>query len=276
MGSVTDCPVGALDSTSTAQPTFAVVIPAFNEAPTLRDIVTRALREVDRVIVVDDGSDDGTDTALQGLPVTVLRNPANLGKSGSLRRGMVHALMEGASAVITLDADGQHEPEDIPRLIAAHLRDPQSIIVGARVRGKERQPRARYLANRFGDFLLSWAADYPITDSQSGFRLYPETLLAAIDIHNDHSKYFVFESAVLIDAARAGIRTVSVEISAIYHSGVRTSHFRPVVDFLIIGRMITWKLLIRGFNIPGFVRAWRSPNRANPSHPSRVAGDRIR
>ena len=246
--------------------TIAVVIPAFNEAPTIRDIVTRALRQIDRVIVVDDGSDDGTGTALHGLPVTVLRNPTNLGKAASLRRGMVRALMDGASAVITLDADAQHDPEDMPRLLAAHVRDPRAIIVGARLHDKSRMPRVRYLSNRFATFWIAWAAGYPISDSQSGFRLYPATLLSAIDVGNDKSRGFVFESAVLINAARLGVTSVAIGISALYPAGARTSHFRPIVDVLLITRMVAWKLLIRGFNIPGLLRSRRCSDRAQHSH----------
>ena len=270
MGSVTEYPVRALGAGSrgaaaTPQPKIAVVIPALDELPTIRDVVMRALREVERVIVVDDGSTDGTGAALQGLPVTVLRNPANRGKAASLRRGMVCALMDGASAIVTLDADAQHRPEDIPRFIAAHLRDPSALIVGARLHEKDRIPRARYLANRFANFWIAWAAGYPISDTQSGFRLYPASVLAAIDVRNDKSAGFVFESAVLINAAHRGVTSVAVSISAIYESGARRSHFRPVVDILLIARMVAWKLLSRGMNIPGLIRSRRSPERAQQS-----------
>jgi glycosyltransferase involved in cell wall biosynthesis len=246
--------------------TIAVVIPAFNEAATVREVVTRALRVADRIIVVDDGSDDGTGYALRGLPVTVLRNPVNLGKAASLRLGMLAALIDGASAVITLDADGQHEPKDIPRLLAAHARNPQAIIIGARLHEKSRIPRARYLANRFANFWIAWAAGYPISDSQSGFRLYPASVLSAIDIRNDRSSRFVFESAVLINAARVGLMSEAVAISAIYPGGARRSHFRPISDVLLITRMVAWKLLSRGFNIPGLLRSRRGPTRAQHSH----------
>src|SRR5688572_23700287 len=260
------CAAIRLGMTSEPQPRVTVVIPAFNESATIRDVVSRALRQVDRVIVVDDGSDDGTNAALEGLPATVLRNPANLGKAASLRRGLVHALTDGATAVVTLDADGQHEPEDIPRFVAAHLRDPRSIIVGARLRRREGAPRARYLANRFADFWIGWAAGYRMSDSQSGFRLYPATLLSAIDIRNDKSQSFVFESAVLINAARVGVESVAIGISAIYHDGARASHFRPVTDVLLITRMVAWKLLSGGFNIPGLIRSLRSSDRPHQSH----------
>ena len=266
MGRVSEWPVDALDAASrntaaVSHPRVAVVIPAYNEAATLREVVTRALPHADQVIVVDDGSVDGTSGVLHGLPVTVLRNASNLGKGASLRKGMERALLDGASAVMTLDADGQHEPEDIPRLVAAHLSDPNSIVIGARLHDKAKIPRERYLANRFANFLIAWAAGYQLADSQSGFRLYPAKVLSAIDVVHDKSPGFVFESAVLIDAARAGIGSVAVGIPAIYREGARHSHFRPVMDILLIGRMLTWKLFSRGLNIPGLIRSLRGSDR---------------
>ena len=273
MGSATDCPVDALSlvptgTTAAALPSVAVIIPAFNECATIRGVVIRALRYAERVIVVDDGSDDGTGAALRDLPATVLRNACNLGKSAALRRGIARALADGATAVVTLDADGQHDPEDIPRLVAAHLLSPRSIVVGARVHGRAAAPRLRYFANRVADFWIGWAAGYRMSDSQSGFRLYPAALLSAIDVQHDRSRGFVFESAVLIDAARAGVDSVAVGISAIYRSGARASHFRPVADVLLITRMVAWKLVTRGFNIPGLIRSLRCPERAYQSRPA--------
>ena len=266
MGRLSDWPSDALDAAcrptaAASKPRVVIVIPAYNEVATLREVVSRALPHAERVIVVDDGSTDGTSASLHGLPVTLLRNPTNLGKAASLRRGMERALLDGASAVATLDADGQHDPEDLPRLVAAHLRHPEAIVVGARLHDKTSIPRARYLANRFANFWIAWAAGYPITDSQSGFRLYPARLLAALDIASERSPGFVFESAVLIDAARRGVYSVAVGIPAIYRAGARPSHFRPVVDILRITRMVAWKLLSRGMCLGGLVRSLRSSPR---------------
>ena len=266
MGSVSDHALDALDgarraSTEVPHARVAVVIPAFNEAATLREVVTRAMPHAHRVIVVDDGSTDATSTVLRGLAVTVLRNPVNLGKAASLRRGMLQALSDGATAVVTLDGDGQHEPADIPKLVAAHLRDPRAIVVGARLHDRASIPLPRYLANRFANFWIAWAAGYPISDSQSGFRLYPAPLLAAMDMRSERSTGFVFESKVLIDAARLGVESIAVGIPAIYKAGARRSHFRPVVDILLITRMVAWKLLSRGLNIPGLIRSRRSRHR---------------
>lgn len=239
--------------------TPVVVIPAYNEGATIRDVALRALAQCPRVVVVDDGSTDDTHAALAGLAVTVLRNPVNEGKAAALWRGMQHALREGADAVITLDGDGQHRPEDIPRLMEAASRLPACIIIGSRMAQAAAFPRKRLLANRTANFWISWASGYSIEDSQSGFRLYPAALLRDIELAHDHAHGFVFESEILIEAARRGIYSVPVAIEAIYARAARPSHFRSVIDVMRITRMVAWKLLSRGLYLQGFVRAFLWP-----------------
>jgi glycosyltransferase involved in cell wall biosynthesis len=234
---------------------FAVVIPAHNEASTIRLVVVRALRYADRVIVVDDGSSDGTPDVLKDMPVTLLLNERNVGKAASLWRGMQHALSLGVDAVVTLDADGQHDPADIPRIVAAARRSPGRIVIGARLADKEKIPPLRYFANRFANFWIAWAAGYPIEDSQSGFRLYPAALLARVRVPHGPSKGFVFESEILIEASRLGYESVPVRVAAIYPLEGRPSHFRQFVDVERIVRMVTLKLLSRGLHPLGLVRS---------------------
>jgi len=117
---------------------YWVVIPAYNEATTIRDVASRAIRQNENVIVVDDGSTDDTAKVLVGLPVSVLRNQTNRGKAASLWRGFQQALTAGASGVVTLDGDGQHAPEDIPRLLAEAAFYPDHVIIGARRRDQRR------------------------------------------------------------------------------------------------------------------------------------------
>ncbi|HEV8106332.1 MAG TPA: glycosyltransferase family 2 protein, partial [Burkholderiales bacterium] len=159
---------------------LAGVIPAYNEVATIRNVAERTLAQLPEVIVVDDGSTDGTADTLAGLPVTLVRNPRNLGKAASLWRGISLAIAEGAEAVVTLDADGQHRPEDIPRLLEAHRADPRALVIGARLHEGDRIPAERYYANRFANFWISWAAGQRVEDSQSGFRIYPAPLLRAL------------------------------------------------------------------------------------------------
>jgi glycosyltransferase involved in cell wall biosynthesis len=234
---------------------YAVVIPACNEAATIAEVAARAAAVASTVIVVDDGSTDGTHAAVAGLPVVLLRNARNLGKGASLWRGMQHALALGADGAVTLDGDGQHAPEDLPRLVRVARAHPDDIVVGARLIGREAAPRARRAANRVADFWIGWAAGQPLDDSQSGFRVYPAALLRRLEVKHGPGRGFVFESEALIAAARLGARIRSVAIAAVYPRGARPSHFRPVVDIARIACMVAWQLLRRGMYPAGLYRS---------------------
>jgi glycosyltransferase involved in cell wall biosynthesis len=231
------------------------VIPAYNEARTIREVATRALRFLPNLIVVNDGSSDGTLEELGGLPVTLISNPVNLGKGASLARGFAIALAEGADAIVTLDADAQHCPEDIPRLVDAAQAHPGRIVIGARLWDREKVPPLRYFGNRFANFWVAWAAGFPVADSQSGFRLYPAALLRNVSVNP--AARFAFESEILIEAGRAGVRTTAVPIAALYPANARPSHYRNAVDTARIVRMVAWKLVSRGLYVPGLLRSLR-------------------
>ena len=230
--------------TRTALP--AVVIPAYNEAATIRDVAQRALREAELVIVVDDGSTDATAAALAGLEVVLLRNEANSGKAASLRRGADEALRRGAGAVVTLDGDGQHCPEDIALLLRAWRETPERIIIGSRLHWRSRIPAARYWANRVANFWIGLAAGYAIADSQSGFRVYPARVLREARVRCDRARSFVFASEILIEAARQGAQARCVPVQVAYSGRARASHFRPVLDIARIVRMVAWRLVSQG------------------------------
>ncbi len=206
----------------------AVVIPAFNEAATITDLVKEVLTYSQHVIVIDDASNDGTGELLSALPVTVLCHTVNKGKGASLMNGFEEALRRDVQAVVTLDGDGQHRPSDIPRLLDLARQEPNSIVIGSRRGDRAGSPAVRYYGNRIADFWISWASGYAIDDSQSGFRLYPRKILESVDALHHRGHSFVFESEVLINAAAAGFRSVAVPIPALYAGTVRrTSHFRP-------------------------------------------------
>ncbi|MCC6139954.1 MAG: glycosyltransferase family 2 protein [Nitrospira sp.] len=230
---------------------YWVVIPAYNEAATVRDVALRARRQCLHVLVVDDGSTDGTVEALADLDVTLLRNERNLGKAGSLCRGFEAALAAGAAGVITLDADGQHAPEEIPLFIEQARGEPKAFLIGARRRDQRKLSVWRYAANRIADFWIGWAAGAPIEDSQSGFRLYPAALLRALDVPHERARSFVFESEVVIEAARRAMVIRNVSITVVPRSGPRPSHFRPVLDIVRITKMVAWKILSRGLSLSG-------------------------
>ncbi|HET6675233.1 MAG TPA: glycosyltransferase [Nitrospiraceae bacterium] len=237
---------------------YAAIIPAYNEAATIYDVASRTLKFTPHVIVIDDGSNDGTAEALHDLPVVLLRQPGNLGKAAALWRGMQAAIGQGATAIITLDGDGQHEPESIPALVAMHRRVPSAIIIGSRLHDARHIPMMRYLANRVANFWISWAAGQSIADSQSGFRLYPTSLLGSLALTCDRSAGFVFESEVLIEAGRKGVRIQSVPVSAVYGRHLRRSHFRQGRDIARITRMVARKLISRNLDVPALIRSRRS------------------
>jgi glycosyltransferase involved in cell wall biosynthesis len=234
-----------------------IVIPAYNEGATIRELVERCLQLSFPVIVVDDGSTDNTQAALDGLPITLLANPQNSGKAATLWYGMQQALKAGAGQIITIDGDGQHRPEDIPAVLQAAQQHPEHIVIAARLKDNDQAPRARLAANRFADFWISWAAGRWIHDTQSGFRLYPASLIAQLHPDTSRERGFVFESKVLIDAARRGVNTTVTPISSSYHSNARVSHFRPVADITRIVLMVAWSLFSRGFFPQGLWRALR-------------------
>ncbi len=240
-------------------PSYWVVIPAYNEAETVREVVMRARQQCANVVVVDDGSTDSTFRAVAGLDVTVLRNEENCGKAGSLSRGFEHALAHGAVGVITLDADGQHAPEEIPSFVKRFLDDPSAFLVGARRRDQRRASFWRYVANRVADFWIGWAAGQPIEDSQSGFRLYPARLLREVTLKHGREQSFVYESEIVIEAARRGFQCRNVAVTVAPRLGPRPSHFRPVLDIVRITRMVGWKILSKGMYLGGLYRSLLIP-----------------
>ena len=235
----------------------AVVIPAYNEAATIAGIVHRARRQAETVIVVDDGSGDKTAAQAEAAGAQLLRQPINQGKGAALWRGMEAALAQGADAVITLDADGQHCPEDMPKLLTAARRQPGRLIVAARLAHRERAPGPRRFANGMADFWISWAAGYPIRDTQSGFRLYPAAFLRAVPAPRNGRRGFAFESALLIQATRLGCYPATVAIETIYHPQGRPSHYQPWRDTLRIVATVAWELLGRGLYPTGLLRSLR-------------------
>lgn len=221
-------------------PHWTVIIPAHNEEKTIRAIAEGALRHASDVIVIDDGSTDSTAEALEGLPVEIIRHKLNRGKGWRLAEGLAHAAARGADGVLTLDADGQHDPDDIPAFLAAAQAHPGALVLGDRSSDRMSIPFSRRAAIGFGDFFIGWAARRPIRDAQCGMRLYPAAVAAELDVPQCERERFVFETAILLRAALAGKRFVRVPIRARYHGfQQRPSHFRPIVDTLEIARVVT-------------------------------------
>ncbi|GAB2571493.1 glycosyltransferase family 2 protein [Dyella jejuensis] len=236
---------------------WCVLIPCLNEEKAIGPVVKSALRLGAPVIVIDDGSSDRTVEIVSALPVTLLRHTRRQGKGEALRTGFREALRQGFGAVVTMDGDGQHLAEDIPRLVDVGKRFPDHIVIGARLLHREQQPKGRRRANALADWGISWACAQPIADTQSGQRWYPRSALDLVELD---AQNFVFEAAVLIAASREkGLGIVSVPIASRYEGSFRLSHFSPIRDVLRISMYTAGRIFHYGR-----VRASYSRSRAQP------------
>lgn len=232
---------------------WCVLIPCLNEEAAIGSVVDSVLAQGAAVIVIDDGSTDRTPQIVSEMPVTLVRHAQRLGKGEALRSGFREALQMGYDAVLTMDGDGQHLAQDIPRIVAAAQRYPNHIVIGARIRDKQQQPKGRRRANAIADWGISAACGQPIADTQSGQRWYPREALTLVDLPAEN---FVFEAAILIAASREKhVGVVSVPIASRYHGSFRLSHFKPVRD---VSR-ITFYTVGRAFHYGDFWKNyWRS------------------
>jgi len=238
---------------------YFLVIPAFNEESTIKDIVNQALLHCPNVIVINDGSTDNTFNEIRNLPILRLDNPTNMGKGYSLILGMKLALCNGANYIITLDGDGQHRPEDIANLVKASRINPDVLIIGARRLSGRSVPLKNMIGNWCANFSVSWATGFPVKDSQSGFRIYPKRLLEKVGFATLKSDRYLFETNVLIEIAAMDFPVHHVEIPVIYNKEGRASHFRAFNDFCPIFNLIALKIICSRFNLKFFYRLFVAP-----------------
>lgn len=196
------------------------LIPAYNEAARVADVV-RAARAHLPVWVVDDGSTDDTAARAQDAGATVLRQTSNLGKGAALQTGFRRALAEGMEAVLTIDADGQHDPTEMPKFLEAYATQRADLIIGAR--DFRQIPWVRRLANTLGRRSFSWALGQPILDNQSGYRLISRRLLQAT--LNSRERGFEFEVEMIVTCVARGFELRWVPIRTIYAD--EPSHINP-------------------------------------------------
>jgi len=218
---------------------ICALIPAFNEGPYIADVVERARRQVEEVVVIDDGSDDGTTEIARAAGAICLRLPTNRGKASALRVGFVYARDHKFTRVITLDGDGQHLPEDIPVMLRVAEETGADLVIGARCFDRALMPRSRYFSNTVGSRLASALVGCEIRDSQSGFRLFR---LDKLDPVNLRSRYYELEMEVLIKMARSGCTIAHAPIRTVYDDGRARSKMKPVRDTV---RVCLWSLAFR-------------------------------
>lgn len=203
------------------------MIPAYNEAPRIARVVGGCLRVggLETVLVVDDGSTDGTAERAREAGAAVLRLEPNRGKGAALAAGFDRALAAGHRWVVTLDGDAQHDPAEVPRFLEVARGRGADVVLGDRLVHPEGMPPIRWLTNRVMSLVLSCLAGVQMADTQCGFRLFSDRVLRAV---RPRSLRFSYESELLVGAGRRGYRFARVPVRSIYAGG--PSRIRPLPD----------------------------------------------
>ncbi len=209
------------------------VVPALDARRTIGDVVRGLIAELPKldglpsVIVVDDGSRDGTDDAARAAGAYVVRHPENLGKGAALRTGLERAHRFGADAAVSVDADGQH-PARSAAQVALHPAHRDALVLGVRDLELAHAPRANRVSNGISNFFLSLFSLRQLHDTQCGLRRYPLPETLELDVRADG---FAFEAEALLRAIRARMPVIEAPIEVLYPpAGQRVSHFHVVWD----------------------------------------------
>jgi glycosyltransferase involved in cell wall biosynthesis len=205
-----------------------VGIPALNEEQSIAKVVVRAKTHADEVLVVDDGSQDDTGAIAQGLGAVLVRHEKNLGKGAALRDCFAWARRSGADVLVTMDADGQHDPALIPKLIEKMSDENADVVIGSRLARPRDMPGYRWLGGRALDNLAGVKVGGRTVDAQSGFRAYSRRAIEALVA----SEFGMgVDSALIMGADRAGLKIAEVQATANY-AGLKTSTHNPVMHSL--------------------------------------------
>jgi len=221
---------------------ICILIPAYNAQNTIGPVLEKVCSLGLDTLVVNDGSTDGTSAVVQSYGVKLLEHSKNLGKGASLRTGFQYILEKNYELVITLDADGQHDPFEIPLLLKAFERVEPDLLIGSRTAEFGQMPFLRRFWNRLGVRAVSRLCHADITDSQSGFRVIRAELLRRISLT---TKGFDTELELLIKACKKGFRVLSIPIHSQKLNGPFPSHFKPVKDTWLVCKLflrsLFWK-----------------------------------
>ena len=216
---------------------ICAIIPIYDNAGTIRDVASRALKHCKDVFVVDDGSNDSPGKELEGLPVRLVRHDRNKGKGKALKTGFKAARAAGFKKAITLDGDGQHYPEDLPAFFEMAEKHPNAMLIGSRNLRMENMPGKNTFANKFSNFWFKVQTGVSLPDTQSGFRLYQLDKLGSLWYLT--SRYEA-ELEMLVAQCWKRVEMVPVPIDVYYPpAGERVTHFRPFWDFFRISILNT-------------------------------------
>jgi glycosyltransferase involved in cell wall biosynthesis len=223
-----------------------IAIPCYQGAARVTEVVHGARATGHPVLVVDDGSTDGSGKLAEAAGATVLRHPANHGKGAALATAFAWARRRGYDAVLTMDADGQHDPAEVAKLMAAHEADRRALVIGVRSFAAKDMPRRSRIGNTISTWWISRFAGRRYRDTQSGFRIYPRALFAHVQLI---SRKFDTETELLLRAAKMSIDLVEVPIATIYTPD-RTTHFHGLRDTLRVIKLVIgspfWRVEVSG------------------------------
>lgn len=222
---------------------ICVLIPTYNNAATVGKVIEESKLYCKDIFVVNDGSTDNTTAVLESIEgINVISYMPNRGKGHALQCGLNKARKCGFDYCITLDADGQHYPSEIPKFIEAVGTNPGSLIIGARNLNAENMPGKNTFANKFSNFWFKVETWQTLHDTQSGFRLYPLKEIEKIKLFTG---MYEFELEIIVKAAWRGIKVMNIPIKVYYPpAGERVSHFKPLRDFTRISLLNTFLVLV--------------------------------
>ncbi len=230
----------------------AALIPSYFEERNIFDIATRAMQQLDTVLVIDDGSSDRTQAEAERAGVRVIRHAVNQGKGAAIKTGLRDLSgRPGLRYIIVLDGDGQHLPEEIPRFLEEASRSAASLLLGTRMSDTRTMPFVRRMTNRFMSWKISQVCGQAIPDTQCGFRMISADLAPALFTESNNYDY---ETEMLFIASRRGMRIVSVPVSTVY--GEEKSKIHPVRD------------TIRFFELLSRYKEKSSASRTGPQRPA--------
>lgn len=208
-----------------------VIIPAYNESKAITAIVAAVKARITDVVVIDDGSTDNTARLAKQSGAVVLSFGHNTGKGKVLKDGFAYAVKNGYDAVVAMDADGQHSPDDLMNIVNAGASPGAGMVVGNRMGNPEKMPPSRFATNLLMSLIISAVCRQNIPDTQCGYRLIKTDILKKINLISSN---YEIESELLIKASRLGFKIVSVPIRSVYEG--QLSLINPLVD--------TWRFFV--------------------------------
>lgn len=217
-----------------------VVVPAWNEAQAIGEVLDGLLPRVDAVVVVDDGSSDRTGEVALGRDARVVRHALNRGLGAALATGIRAALAEGADAILTFDADGQHRPEDVPAVLAPIKEGSADVVIGSRLLNPEGMPLVRRIANRIGNAVTALLFGARVTDSQSGLRAFSRHAAERIEIRTDRMEV---SSEIVAEVFRHKLRLAEVPIKSVYSRYSMSKGQGFIMGLKTLGRLIVRRAL---------------------------------